>query len=701
MEHYKEVHGVQYETEEMKFNNIRAFFCWKKKMELSTDTRFRITHAYNHKHNQTTVISFLCHRSGFSNVKSFDKIKKRMKDSKKLNAVCPAEIRLLRNNVDSTCSVSHRKTHLGHNPNSHSDLIHLYLQKDGLKLPSRVAIMDPLTKTYFSDLDDDVTDSVIGKNSPSVEKRSKIEVKNNDGGAIHKCNEHGENLETFYSEYSHSIVYYKKHLEPPDKKFPHLEKNDTVLVFMSPVQKSLLQKHGNFVMALDCISEPSNHNFVLHTVLVLDYENEGLPVAFVVSNRHDVGLLDILLDCMYMAAGALQPVALLTGMQKNYYRCWERIMGTPKFHLFSTRAVKNSWLKNLKTIKNKCKRKRLLQTLYALCAETDALVSNKKLRKLLDDGDDEISEFLKYFRTDFVECTPRWAHCYWPCVGVIMNSRLEIFHRSLKYACSRGGKTINLCERLMMIVQFLQCKLNSALFKKLHSQVSLKSKELPDAHGKFVAFAAKNGRVTVKRNEDGWLVQSFRMSKDEHVQETYVVRKLRETCPVEKDPSCKKCGIACPECDICVHLYCCSCVENAMKNNMCQHIYAVASAFKSATSEIEIASSDANFFTRKFELMGPFASPSVEISAESESGNTEDIKKCKENLCRKLSDIQTALTSVQDVNQLKVMEKILDTVSPALPCLADATLLPFSDDKKTHKYKFKNKRHFFATAMSG
>lgn len=49
--------------------------------------------------------------------------------------------------------------------------------------------------------------------------------------------------------------------------------------------------------------------------------------------------------------------------------------------------------------------------------------------------------------------------------------------------------------------------------------------------------------------------------------EIYMIQENKKSCD---------CQLICSECDICIHRYRCSCLDSAIKFNMCKHIHLVA-----------------------------------------------------------------------------------------------------------------------------
>lgn len=183
---------------------------------------------------------------------------------------------------------------------------------------------------------------------------------------------------------------------------------------MWPSQKKLLQKFGDKVVAVDGTHGLNKYNFLLQTMLVLDYDGEGFPVAFAISNRNDKVMLDVFLSILKENVGIVKPETLMTDMQESYYNSWIEIMQIPLFRLFCTWHFRDALRKNQSKIANNEKRKAVMKRVYEMASELDEIKFLEKLHAFLNDDDKDIFEFKNYFlkeyakNEDTIKC---WAYC--------------------------------------------------------------------------------------------------------------------------------------------------------------------------------------------------------------------------------------------------------------------------------------------------
>lgn len=73
--------------------------------------------------------------------------------------------------------------------------------------------------------------------------------------------------------------------------------------------------------------------------------------------------------------------------------------------------------------------------------------------------------------------------------------------------------------------------------------------------------------------EHGWEIMS------QTTKEIYLIQ--------ETDSKCNTCQLKCTDCNTCIHEYICSCIDSAVKFNMCKHIHLVANLRKNSNLKSE------------------------------------------------------------------------------------------------------------------
>ncbi len=694
-------------------------------MEVSTNSSFIVS--YSKRLRRYKAITFRCHRSGAQIVKSGARTRRlKLQGSKKLNAICPAEIKFRHLYADSTCDIKFLKTHVGHDLST-KELSHISLPKnEPLRLDVDVLGGVPFNRIMRDSGDDDILmsdfltlsadkitlltreDLHAIEHSYNANTREKMrededpfandaeencDTENAESRSTEINNEdNAGDFEAFIDRYAYCFVYYKRENEPPDEKFPFLEDRDIVVIFMSPSQELLLQKHGSNVITMDRTRNKDSSLFIMHTMLVLDYDGDGIPVAFTITNRDDAAVIDVFLTCIKEKVGPLEPNTLMTDTQETHLDSWKSIMGAPSYHFFCTWHVKKAWELNLSLkIFNKEKRNETRKIIHSLLAEANVDTFYSRFEEFLSNDDPDMHKFVTNFRDTYGREVPSWAYCYRRNAGLGTNLHVEAFHDALKYIHGHRLKLTSLYTGLTTGLEYVKQKLMDTIIKNIRGRMTHKLRTLRRAHDHYVNFISKNEiGIEVVKDDEEWLIPSLQAPEVEDGRQVYTVRRLRETCPAEEDADYGKCNLVCVDCHTCTHLYCCTCTENTVKNNMCSHVHAVASIFGSQKSSTEYV--ECNSLENKiFETEIP-ASPTEFVDcdlSENKIFKTEitcdDVKKdavdfelkvYKEDLLRKMENVKNIVTDAQSSDVLNVIDELLTPLhqqchmlKPPFPCM--------------------------------
>ncbi|XP_065217431.1 uncharacterized protein LOC135843459 isoform X2 [Planococcus citri] len=503
-QHYQEFHEINFETETLKFSCKEDFLDWKKKFEDCSTTRFSLSRKCKGK------FVYVCHRSGLRKVKSCNRKRAHiLRGSKKLHGVCPASI-TLHLNSDSSCVATFVKTHVGHQSNDKSELKHCFLRPEDREklagmvasgIPKRRILNDQLKNCTNLLYDFDPTsvarnDLLTNKDLCNVENTYNVKTNEN---FIRLYDKDADNVEAFVEQYKDCVLLYKRKKEKLDPAYEDINvaDDDIILIFMSPTQKKMLQKHSNIV-CMDGTHGTNPYGLLLHTLLVLDYDGEGFPAAFVFSNRNDQVLIQIFARCLKLHVGEIVPEVFMTDMQESYVNGWSKEMGVPKTVLHCMYHVRQAWKKHLpkfnkekKDAEKYAQRKKLKQDLYELSVETCKETFDEKLEEFLLPSDDEkINDFLTYFQREYCskEKFKHWAYCYRLNAGVNTNTHLESFHKTLKYVHGCGRNMKDLFSGLNLVLQFVQAQIVSSCNKIVRGKITPRLAALRKAHKTFDKF---------------------------------------------------------------------------------------------------------------------------------------------------------------------------------------------------------------------
>lgn len=421
---------------------------------------------------------YVCHRSGKIKIKVPNLLRKRklkLNGSKKLHAICPAKMKLFYN-ADGTCKVVFCGEHVGHDITDKRELGCVNLHKDDrLHLASKIVNGVPLQRIINQNTTEEVLKDCFNPNVNRLNLLTNQDLHSVESSFNVKPSEQNprpfkndvDNVEAWLKVHEKNVLFYKEQDKENDR-FPLLEKRDIVIVLMWPAQKKLIKKFGSNVIAMDGTHGMNRYDFLLQTLLILDYDGEGFPAAFAISNRNDKILIDVFLCCVKAEVGVLSPKTLITDMQASYYNSWVEIMQKPIFRLYCILHFFEALRRNQTKILNKDKRKEVMGRVYDMACETDEVEFREKLNQFLNDSDPDLYEFIQYFRNHYAcndDTIKRWAYCHRMFAGVNTNMHLETFHKILKYIHGRGKTIKTLYDGLEVIYTCLVSQLTSLSVK--------------------------------------------------------------------------------------------------------------------------------------------------------------------------------------------------------------------------------------------
>lgn len=559
--HCEEVHKIDIETEERRFSSFDDFKYWKEQVERSTNCKYSQERGGKADKYGIVKVPFQCHRSGYyvSKGKGIRHLKKQ--GSCKINGYCPAGFEVSKDNKDGKCHVIFTKTHIGHG----NDIIHLQLSSyEREMIASKLASQIPL-----DDILDEIRDEIRDNQAERIHLLTKKDLYN-----IEQCynlkyatvhNKGKKPIDSWIDKMYHaenSCILYYKPLEVVCEHCSCFSTEDFVLIIMNKSQCEILKKYNNDYVCVDNIYDSKYHNFHLVSLLVLDDTKQGFPCAFLISNRIDEYVLSFFYEKVKFTCGNIAPHVFMSDLKEIFYGSWLSVMDSPPIKRFyCSWHIDKAWRTNLKIIKCSDKQVETYKLLRALLEAKDCDAFQNMLKYTLEKllGDPKTSEFGRYFEKYFENNASNWANCYNNLeLGFDINLLVEGMHRSLEYLFLLGKKSFSLDKVIPAIMRFVRDKL-AGRFTMLHKcKLSQKLKVTENRHKSILYI-----KGPVVKVENGWIVETSSVPSEKHY-----IRDNVKNC---------NCGVVCNECNICLHRYACSCIDNSVRWNMCQHIHYVCS----------------------------------------------------------------------------------------------------------------------------
>ncbi|XP_063913770.1 uncharacterized protein LOC135130334 isoform X2 [Zophobas morio] len=609
--HLSNIHDVSIKLENLEFENESSFAEWKEHTEKKLKS-FYMLNATCGKSTLGKVYYYECHRSNLDKFESKCKLRTpKLSGSIKINGACPSRIRKQTYIGSSRVSVTFTSTHYGHQ---------LELKCQPLSATEKTTIINQIKSGVSQD------------------------------HIIEKAREINEEVAEWNSGDRKNVVIYKK----PGEKYEGLHDSDFVLAYINKEMEYMLQTYGCNIICMDATHGTNPYNYELTTILILDDENIGYPTVFLISNRKDKIIQEVLLTELKRTTSTISPKYFMSDDTNIYFDAWTKIMGNSPQRLLCTWHIKKNWtIQSKAKISNKEVCNKVQKDLEKLLKE----VEEKEFLRLTEELFDYLRQqneeaFLDYLQKYYFQDRTRigsWAHCYRLHAGINTNMHLEALHKTLKYNyfC---GKTV---RRLETCLDMLDKLLKDKSWKRVASIV------LPTASHKH---------LVVNKAHRTAMSMSFE-SISESDSKTYLVHSQNKIDFYEvklTNPSCDCQRLRCPFCNVCIHTLTCSCHESIIKNNFCKHMHLVAmyinmtkrnstqDTTEAETGELAIAEESETNKRLEEELIDTRIS---EMQQRSDSDATVVLKnQCQEmfnfilNKCNTMAKCQNLLENLTDLS---------------------------------------------------
>ena len=529
-----------------------------------------------------------------------------------------------------------------------------------------------------------------------VSKRDLIHIAKSIGVYKPKCRDADDGMSidswvrSYMSNDSSPFILYKRQGEqsfdiPPDdaciKDNTGLLNEDFLLGYMDSAQCEMLRRFGTGDLSVVCVDSTHGTNiyhFLLTTVMILDNNRQGFPVAFLFSTRETECVLKLFFRAIRSQVGIISVNSFMSDMAPQSYNAWRHVMGDSVHRLFCSWHVAKALKENTQRIADSEMRTQTYVSLHSVMTEHDVPTFEDKLAKLRDQlrSNESTEQFCNYFESNYLANTKSWAYCYRLYTGVNTNMSLERMHRTLKYEHLKGVKNKRLDCALKAVVDLVKNQKFERLAALCKGKYTKKLSELRKRHEHSVDMTACCYEMP-SGNE--WIVQS-----EESTYNLYTVSFCEQVCT--------RCDLRCDDCNMCIHSYMCTCPDNAIRFNMCKHIHLVCRKFPQCSMDVT-AMSDSNHLVmadvdalRQNEIDALMADLS---HSQPKKNDTSDIRES----IRKLSqEIVHLADTVQDRKQLLCIQEIMSSVKPkvesiglgiaSLPIINDISLCKEPSNKK-------------------
>ncbi|KAF8770304.1 hypothetical protein HNY73_017850 [Argiope bruennichi] len=340
---------------------------------------------------------------------------------------------------------------------------------------------------------------------------------------------------------------------------------DFTLIIMSEFQKNLLMVSAKQVVCLDTFSQYHKERCFFTVLLIMDEQDIAFPVAFCLSKKMDKSIILQFFSSIKSYTGPLSCSYFMSNDDKIYYETWQEVMQDKPTWVWSIWSFEDDVRKCMKSLLKDIPTReatyRLLRTIMECTSQPVFTTMLENFKKSVLDN--ELSKhFGKSFESYFGSNAEMWAYCYRKDLKLSTNIYLEFLHKTLKY-CFKMCSKQRLDKFVISLMKWLRFKMLDCLFNILDEEKIELAKATISTYHNMSLDIDRESIVSVA--DQTWLVQS------ENETDAYVTREF-DSCP-------ELCDLRCIDCDVCVHMYACTCVQSLIQANMCKHIHAVICKF--------------------------------------------------------------------------------------------------------------------------
>ena len=534
--HLKTHHNTMMETCEMMFSSMAEFLEWKEQEQLKESSQY-VRKCAPQVIRDNRIWYYYCNRSGKYVCNSSGIRQTKSQGSEKIG-VCSAHMKVIENIQNGNISIVYCKTHHNHK----IELGHLRLPEStrleiAAKLHNGVSIERIL---------DDIRDSGKQINRGHLATRQDIHnIKNNyniEGVSRHMNDLSSVNIwvEQLQScEYNPVILH-----KTQGKQGAGFNEKDFALGIQTEFQRDMLKKFGNCTVCIDTTYNTNMYDFYLTTLLVIDEYGEGIPVAWIISNRQDGDTLSHWFKSINSKTGMLNPKWFMSDDAEQFFNAWTAVFGGGGMRkLLCAWHVDKAWRKALDNVKDINIRIELYHFLQALLQENEVTAFRIKLQHFLTIANNRSKDFHSYFLQYYAKRVEQWASCYRVGTTVNTNMFVESFHRVLKVVYLQHKQNRRIDYLLHILLKIARDKTFERLIKLEKGKHTHRICDINRRH-KFAQEMLKKSPSILHCGISNWKVESNRRQG-----EYYTVEKLQSEC-------C--CNMKCSLCETCVHMYSCT-----------------------------------------------------------------------------------------------------------------------------------------------
>ena len=502
---------------------------------------------------------YYCNRGGKYTPKGEGKRNLKMQGTNKIGHSCSAHIKVVQNISSGVVCVEYYDGH-----NHPIQLSHIPIPEETCLLVARKLKEGVNSDKILDYIRDEVIDDSIKRHHlltrqdiNNIRRQFNVEgIERHREDQLSVC----AWVEELQSLDSNPVIAFK----PQGKQSDILSTDDFLIGIQTVFQRDMMKEFGESLICMDATHGTNHYHFNLVTVLIMDEFGEGVPVGWLISNKEDFSTLCFFLKSLLSQTGPIKAKYFMSDDAEQYYSAWNSTYGEFSKKLLCIWHVDRAWRSKLQLISNAEKRTHAYWCLRSMLQ----VLSIVEFRKLMQQcitymlSELDLQTFGQYFQTYYAKCTEQWAYCYRVGTPVNTNMSVEAFHRLLKvvYLDSKHNRGID--HLLSVLLRIARDKFFERIIKSEKGKVTHRIGEINRRHR--AALDLMENKVTIENvssSNNQWNISSRSLA---HVH--YVVQQILDHCD---------CKVRCSSCDVCLHMYTCSCVDNAVHSTACKHIHLI------------------------------------------------------------------------------------------------------------------------------
>lgn len=195
----------------------------------------------------------------------------------------------------------------------------------------------------------------------------------------------------------------------------------------------MFSKFATKLICVDATHGTTAYDFQLITVLLIDDYDEGIPVAWLISNREPPDVLRVFFRSIRERCSDVKTEIFMSDDAEAYHNAWVSVFARPDKKLLCSWHVDRSWRRMLnEVIKDKEQVAEVYGALKNLQNEISEAGFRRSLQQFLAWLKGVSQPMASYFEKEYASRPREWATCFRIGTRANTNMFVESFHRTLK-----------------------------------------------------------------------------------------------------------------------------------------------------------------------------------------------------------------------------------------------------------------------------